>query len=453
MSCHLIWLRNNLRLLHNPVLNHLEQLPRLLVYIYDPEENFPWPRGQASLCRVQSSLHQLQRQCQSHQQRLNILIGDPQQIIPELAQQFQAACVSWQPQDEPALHHRDQRIISRLNQLGIATFLPPDGLLPDKSQCLTSQGQPYRVFTPFYRQLRQQLQRQLAQALPQPDFTQPGIKLPGSVPVDQLQPPHPWQKRLMQYQWAGETAAQQQLHQFIQQPLLHYQQQRDFPALEATSHLSAALHVGEISPRQIVLQLLPVLQHGTTMQQTQAESYLRQLIWREFSRYILWHYPQTQTRPMNNNWPDEFWQPDREKLQRWQQGETGIDLIDAAMRQLWITGEMHNRLRMLCASFLCKNLQQHWLDGARWFWDTLIDADLANNNMGWQWCAGCGADAAPYFRIFNPVTQQQKFDAQGDYVRRWLPAGKRPPPIVNLKQSRHDALQRYQQIIKGRQSK
>jgi deoxyribodipyrimidine photo-lyase len=247
--------------------------------------------------------------------------------------------------------------------------------------------------------------------------------------------------------------------------LAGYVEQRDRPALPGTSRLSPHLHFGEIGPRQIAWRL-----NTEARDRAAAEAYLRQLYWREFAHHVLHHAPYAAEQNLDRRFDAfPYAPPEPVALRRWQLGETGIPIIDAGMRQLWTTGWMHNRVRMLVASFLTKNLRLHWRHGARWFWDTLVDADLANNTQGWQWAAGCGVDAAPYFRIFNPVTQAERFDPDGSYVRRWVPEPTQlpapwihqpwamrggeplayPSPMVDLAASRAAALAAYRRMRGG----
>jgi deoxyribodipyrimidine photo-lyase len=209
-------------------------------------------------------------------------------------------------------------------------------------------------------------------------------------------------------------------------------------------------HFGEISPRLLWQALQPLLagEQGAGGR-TAAEAFLRQLGWREFARELLCAFPHTDRQPLDPRYGDGFWGADPQALRAWQRGETGVALVDAGMRELWATGWMHNRVRMVAASLLTKNLGVDWRAGARWFWDTLVDADLANNSLGWQWVAGCGADAAPYYRIFNPDTQADRFDAAGSYRRRWLRGNPRPAALVDLAASRQAALDRYRQRMAG----
>ena len=254
---------------------------------------------------------------------------------------------------------------------------------------------------------------------------------------------------------------------FISGALEAYGQERDFPAQPSTSQLSPHLHFGELSVQRLWTHLV---EHQASIdfagQEEQIWSWLRQLVWREFSHHLLYHFPASAEQPLNPRFAEMAWSEDTELLSLWRDGRTGYPLVDAGMRQLWQTGWMHNRVRMVVASFLTKHLGIHWLQGARWFWDTLVDADLANNTMGWQWVAGCGADAAPYYRIFNPTLQSQKFDAGGKYIRHWVPElgalkGKElhepakavstglvnyPLPCVDHRKARQAALDRYQEV-------
>ncbi len=231
---------------------------------------------------------------------------------------------------------------------------------------------------------------------------------------------HPWAEKMSKYVKAGESSAKQSLENFILSNIvLQYKEKRDFPSIRGTSQLSTHLHFGEISPRQIyseVNKLNSVLKYD----------YLKQIIWREFAHYLMYHFPYTVNQPLKKEFIRFKWRElDEENtllLKKWQRGETGYPIVDAGMTELWETGWMHNRVRMISASFLVKDLRIHWIEGAKWFWDTLFDADLANNTMGWQWVAGTGADAAPYFRIFNQITQSERFDAEAKYIRYWKPA-------------------------------
>jgi deoxyribodipyrimidine photo-lyase len=279
-----------------------------------------------------------------------------------------------------------------------------------------------------------------------------------------------WHQALVRHWQIGEAAAQQQLQQFCDDRLDRYKRGRDFPAIEATSRLSPHLHFGEISPQQIWQRIEQETMHHAG---DDAPHFLREIAWREFSYYLLYHFPQLPERNFNPRFDHFDWQQDAAALALWQRGQTGYPIVDAGMRELWQTGYMHNRVRMIVASFLIKNMLIHWRSGMAWFWDCLVDADLASNSASWQWCAGSGADAAPYFRIFNPVLQSQKFDPDGEYLQRYcpelggLPARLRhqpwqatekdlkaagiqlgidyPQPMLDLKQTRERALLRYKE--------
>ena len=286
--------------------------------------------------------------------------------------------------------------------------------------------------------------------LPEPEELQDaGVDLPDSVALEALAllPPIRWDAGFHDAWQPGAEGGRQALAEFVEAALEDYAEDRDRPDRAGTSRLSPHLHFGELSPAQVMQAVM-----GSTLD---ADKYLAELGWRDFGHQLLLNFPNTASAPMDERferfpWRDPKTDPQAAAdLRAWQRGETGIELVDAGMRELWHTGWMHNRVRMVVASFLTKNLLIHWSHGARWFWDTLVDADLASNTLGWQWTAGCGADAAPFFRIFNPELQAQRFDPQGIYRRRWLGAGPRPDPIVDLKATRARALEAFVVIKQG----
>jgi deoxyribodipyrimidine photo-lyase len=280
----------------------------------------------------------------------------------------------------------------------------------------TQQDEPYRVFSPFWKAC-------LARPQPEPPGPAPGEisgpeRWPATLRLDELglEPSVDWAGGLRLNWRPGEAGAVDELSRFLE-VLEGYPTKRDRPDMVGTSRLSPHLHFGEVSPRQIWSAV-----SGTWRgHPAAAQSFLREFGWREFAHHLLWYFPHTPEQPLRERFADFPWRADAERLRRWQRGRTGYPIVDAGMRQLWQTGWMHNRVRMITASFLVKHLLISWREGASWFWDTLVDADLANNTLGWQWTAGCGADAAPYFRIFNPVSQGERFDPDGHYVRRWVP--------------------------------
>ena len=343
-------------------------------------------------------------------------------------------------------------------------------------EVLTKNKTAFRVFTPFWK--AHQLSYQPLPPLPAPEILPNLSKTIASLDIDDLQllPTIPWDKGIAATWHPGEKSARARLQQFLDTGMQDYATARDRPDQSGSSRLSPHLHFGEISPKQIVSAVTNYVQANKQAGILKsAETFIRELGWREFAYHLLFHFPHTIEKPLNERFATFPWQSDyRSPLKAWQQGRTGFPIIDAGMRELWHTGWMHNRVRMLVASLLTKNLRIPWQQGERWFWDTLVDADLASNVLGWQWTAGCGADAAPYFRIFNPVTQGERHDPNGDYVRRWVPeltelpakyihkpwetpspildeCGVRlgdtyPYPIIDLRQSRQQALAMYDSI-------
>nr|WP_199044030.1 deoxyribodipyrimidine photo-lyase [Dyella sp. ASV24] len=468
MSTAIVWFRRDLRLADHPALSAACQaFERIIpVYIHAPHEDDPWPAGAASRWWLHHSLTRLDAQLQGHGNALYLAQGDSLQVLRDLITRTGATAVYWNRCYEPASIARDSTVKAALREQGIEAHSFNGSLWHEPWQIETKQGEPYRVFTPFWKNLRQQL-----------DASQPspiasslrGADIDRGLPLDALKllPGIPWDAGLKEAWQPGEEGAHELVDIFLDDAVNDYAKARDLPARHGTSRLSPHLHFGEISPRQIHYRLTERAAATDARRRPDIEPYLRELGWREFAHHLLYHFPATPTENFNDRFNRFSWMEDAVALERWQQGRTGIPLVDAGMRELWHTGWMHNRVRMIVASFLTKNLRQHWRHGARWFWDTLVDADLANNTLGWQWVAGSGADAAPYFRVFNPVTQAQKFDPEGQYLRRWLPelssaplpllhepwrdAGllKRsgyPAPMVDLGETRQSALDAYQHM-------
>ena len=466
MSTALVLFRRDLRVADNPALDaacaaHARVLP---VFIHAPGEVGEWTAGAASRWWLHHSLAALQRELRAGGGGLHLRQGDPLEVLRELVRRSGASAVYWNRLYEPAAIARDTRIKSALRADGIAVHSHNAALWCEPWQLATRQGDPYKVFTPYWRSLRPQLHA--TEPLPAPRV--PGWhELPDGLPLAALEllPRRAWADGLAASWQPGEAGARDLLEIFADDAVGDYAHARDLPARHGTSRLSPHLHFGEISPRQIHVELDRRARAAEAKRRPDLEPYLRELGWREFAHHLLYHFPHTPTGNFNPRFDDFPWAPaDHALLERWRHGRTGIPLVDAGMRELWHTGWMHNRVRMVVASFLTKNLRQHWQHGARWFRDTLVDADLASNTLGWQWVAGCGADAAPYFRVFNPVTQAQKFDPAGDYLRRWLPEladaplpllyepwkdaallrrSGYPAPMVDLGQSRQQALDAY----------
>ena len=455
----LLWFQRDLRLNANPALNWALQQsnPIIAVYIYSPEEDAPWAEGRASRWWLHQSLKKLSADLMKLDIKLQYFKANSVETISQLVTHYQVSAVVWTNRHEPHRTQYENKIETKLLKKSIEVERINEGLIIRPNDFLTaSKNTPYRVFTPFYKKLRRELNLGGFHSNNKGHVKTSSFSVQlakNALTLDQLDllELHPWHEKLHNYWSPGEQNAGEKLYTFIDKSLFNYQVERDFPEIDGTSSLSPHLHFGEISVQQIIRQLAPLIeiQGGNIAQQ--AEVFLRQLVWREFARYTLWHFPETTTQSMNPKFTKTFWKTDKINLKKWQQGKTGVSIIDAGMKQLWETGTMHNRVRMLVASLLTKNMGIAWQQGAHWFWDTLVDADLANNTMGWQWVAGCGVDAAPYYRIFNPDTQAKKFDKQGHYINRWLDKTSTIKPaqaVVDLATSRANALDRYNNIIR-----
>ncbi len=436
----IFWFRQDLRLSDNPGLTEalawaLAQGGTLLpVYIWAPDEEGDWPPGAATRVWLHHSLTALKQSLKAIGSDLIVLDarklkpGTILQSLMHVAQECGAGGVFWNRRYEPAVIARDKEIKSRLKEIGLHVETSNGSLLIEPWQVQTKEGKPYQVFGPFWRACMAQLEicnelpLTAPKALPKAGKGKVQVQVQVASSIDDLEllPKIHWDKGIVEAWKAGEASALNQLDKFIKSGLGEYQNMRNRPDIEGVSRMSPHLHFGEISPRQIWYAV-----NKKTASQKEARaaafSYLREVGWREFSHHLLYHFPATTTEPLRPEFRTFPWESNQEALQAWQKGMTGYPMVDAGMRELWHTGIMHNRVRMVVASFLVKDLRLHWLAGARWFWDTLVDADLAQNTMGWQWTAGCGADAAPYFRVFNPILQGEKFDPDGEYVRKWIP--------------------------------
>ena len=466
MSTALVLLRRDLRLADHPALSaacvtHANVLP---VYLHAPAEDGPWRPGAASRWWLHHSLHALDRALAAQGGRLHVARGDSLTELRRLAAACGADTIYWSRRYEPSAVIQDNRLKAALHAAGLTVESHPGNLWCEPWQLATAQDAPYRVFTPYWRKLRPQLVPTPPLATARPHAW---AFLPDSLPLDALEllPSRPWAGGLAQAWRPGEAGAREQLDLFGDDALVDYAHGRDLPARHGTSRLSPHLHFGEITPRQIHYALHE--RNARRNRPADLEPFLRELGWREFAHHLLYHFPHTPEAPFDPRFERFEWWENPGALARWQRGRTGVPLVDAGMRELWDTGWMHNRVRMVVASFLTKNLRQHWRHGARWFWDTLVDADLANNTLGWQWTAGCGADAAPFFRVFNPHTQAARFDPQAVYLKRWLPeladlparllhepwrdpaalaARGYPAPMVDLAASRESALATWQKL-------
>jgi len=408
-----VWFRHDLRLDDHPALAHAAASgrPVVPVYIHGGEDE-AWSPGGASRWWLHHSLAALERDLAGLDLRLVIRRGHEGRVLAELAAETGADLVCFNRRWEPAARGRDLEIAGALGAAGVEVRDFAASLLWEPDRVANRQGGPYRVFTPFYKRLLGD--DGPPRPLPPPARVQPPATWPTSLPLAalHLRPRPDWAGGLRAAWRPGAAGAAEQWRRFRTGALSDYEHGRDRPDLEGTSRVSPHLHFGEISPRTLWHDLARA---------TGGNEVRRQLAWREFAHHLLHHFPRTVTEPLDERFERFPWVGGPARLTAWRKGRTGYPIVDAGMRELWTTGWMHNRVRMIAASFLVKDLLVPWQEGAAWFWDTLVDADLANNTLGWQWTAGCGADAAPFFRVFNPVVQGRKFDPDGAYVRHWVP--------------------------------
>ncbi|WP_298575386.1 deoxyribodipyrimidine photo-lyase [uncultured Luteimonas sp.] len=421
MANALVWFRNDLRLDDQPALRaalDAGQVP-VCVYIHAPEEEGAWRPGAASNAWRQRSLAALDASLRTRGSRLRIFSGPSLELLGTIAAACDAEAVYWTRRYEPAIERRDAAIKRALRAQGLHAESFNGSLLFEPWTLATRQGGPYRVFTPFWRTAladwRTTPPWSAPDELPDLEGDPDGIRLE----VLRLAPPRGWDAGFWEHWTPGESGAREALEVFLDGALHGYREQRERPDRVGSSRLSPHLHFGEIAPWRIAAALEA---RRSAALDADIEAFLRQLGWREFAHHLLHHFPDSPEHNFDRRFDAFAWaRPDQRLLDAWRSGRTGVPIVDAGMRELWRTGWMHNRVRMIVGSWLCKHMRQHWREGARWFHETLVDADLASNSLGWQWVAGTGADAAPYFRVFNPVTQARKFDPDGHYVARWLP--------------------------------
>jgi len=424
MKPSLLWLRLDLRLADNPALHAAIRHGGAVipVFLHSPEEEQPWAPGGASNWWLHQSLLALEKNLRACGSRLVFRRGPALASLRQLVRETGATGVFWNRRYEPAVRARDAIIQEALRDAGIKTESYNAALLHEPWGIKNKSGRPFQVFTPFWKHCS------TLDDPPEPLRSPERIPAPKTWPASlalaelELDPKINWAAGLRTAWAPGETGAQASLQAFLARKFDDYPEQRNRPDQAGTSRLSPHLHFGELGPRQIWHGLKSAAaKHGLPPAQWRGSPFLAEVGWREFAHHLLFHFPHTTDEPLRREFAGFPWRADTKRLHAWQQGRTGYPIVDAGMRELWATGWMHNRVRMIAASFLVKDLLQPWSDGARWFWDTLVDADLAQNSLGWQWTAGCGADAAPYFRVFNPTTQGEKFDPEGTYVRRWCP--------------------------------
>jgi deoxyribodipyrimidine photo-lyase len=463
----IVWFRQDLRLADNPALSAaVESGARILpVYILDDENAGNFAMGGASRWWLHHSLAALDKSLDGG---LLLLKGDAKLILPALVNDVGAACVYWNRCYEPWRIQRDADIRKTLMAAEISVRSSNGSLLFEPMNILKADRTPYKVFTPFFRKGCLGMENPPRQPLPAPKQPKLVTGPAGEALADLgLLPDVQWHKEMDVLWQPGEAGAEHRLSRFLETGLDNYKEGRNRPDLENVSRLSPHLHFGEISPNRVWYAASETGSENAK----DLEHFHSELGWREFSYNLLYHFPDLPYENLQRKFNRFPWRDDADALTRWQRGMTGVPIVDAGMRELWRTGYMHNRVRMIAASFLVKNLLLDWRHGEKWFRDTLVDADLANNSASWQWVAGCGTDAAPYFRIFNPVTQGNKFDPDGSYVREYVPEVKNlsnrylhspweapaeeleaagimlgadyPLPLVDLKESRQRALDAF----------
>ena len=467
----IFWFRQDLRILDNPGLSKSLTSDKVLpIYILDDTNSNDFAMGAASRWWLHNSLRELNKNLDN---KLSLYIGDPSEILESLSSRFNIKGIFWNRCYEPWRIERDKKIKSKFIEKDIIVETFNSALLWEPWEILKSDNTPYKVFTPYYRK------GCLMSEPPRKPFSAPNLDTlfedkENILQLDDLNllPRIKWYKEMEKVWEPGEKGAHKKLESFLSDGLLGYKEGRNFPSKKNVSQLSAHMHFGEISPNQVwhrakLKKDLPGIEKDL-------DHFLSELGWREFSYNLLFHFPELPRENLQKKFDNFPWIENEILFDKWKKGLTGYPIVDAGMRELWQTGYMHNRVRMIVGSFLVKNLLLHWHKGEEWFWDCLIDADLASNSASWQWVAGSGADAAPYFRIFNPISQGIKFDPEGEYTKKFLPELKDlptkylyspweapadvlekanvklgenyPGPIVDLKESRERALEAFDKI-------
>lgn len=475
MGLHIHWFRRDLRLNDQEFLSKLDaKVPFVGVYIFDSKSDDPWRLGGASKWWLHHSLKALKGDLKSRGSDLLIFSGDTRSVLKTLRHSLGASLISFSQRVEPSSRALEARLLKDPDLSGVLLAQRPSLLIPPPN-LLNQSGRPFQVYTPFWRALR-------LQAKSIPECVDAPARIVGPSPKDLrkcseqveldtlgLLPKIEWDRGFYESWKPGEVDALDRLKLFIaEKKVFDYGTERNIPGTLGTSRLSPSLHFGELSPQRFWHQSVAAFKVAKNADHAaSAEHFAKELVWREFGAHLLFHFPHTDLKPLRPEFEKFPWSPQEKIFKAWKLGKTGFPIIDAGMRELWHTGWMHNRVRMIVASFLVKNLLVPWTDGAKYFWDTLVDADLASNSLGWQWTAGSGADAAPYYRIFNPILQGERFDPEGVYIKRWVPELSEvpvkfintpwlmpsppksyPAPIVDLAKTRDAALAAYQVLKK-----
>jgi deoxyribodipyrimidine photo-lyase len=462
----LVWFRDDLRIRDNPALSAAIATggPVIAAFVLDEESSGIRALGGASRWWLHNSLASLGEALADLGIALVLKRGQTMDLLPEFVSSTGASAVFWNRRYGGVEREIDGRLKSSLRDAGLRVESFAASLLFEPWMIRTGQGDPYSVFTPFWRACLDAPPPRHPHRAPSVQDRSRSTAPWGDAGVGahsddleswELLPTRPdWAGGLREKWTPGEAEAHRSLERFLATGLADYESERDLPAQDATSRLSPHLRWGEISPYQVWHSATAARKKATGKAAAGATRFLTELGWREFAWHVLFHAPDLATK----NWRAEFdafpWpRLDPNALRAWQRGRTGIPIVDAGMRELWRTGVMHNRIRMVTASFLTKNLLIDWRHGEQWFWDTLVDADAANNPFNWQWVAGSGADAAPYFRVFNPELQADKFDRERGYIRANVPewnTAEYPDPIVDLAETRRAALAAYEKVRNSR---
>ncbi|MEQ8822313.1 MAG: deoxyribodipyrimidine photo-lyase [Sumerlaeia bacterium] len=431
----LVWFRRDFRLTDNPALRAAADRggPVVPVFVWSPGEDGDWPIGAASKVYLHHALLALAEALEKAGSPLVIRVGDSAAgELARVARAVGAESICYNRLYEPQMIAQSAAVKEALRDEGVEVKGFDGNILMPPWELKTGAGTPYSVYTPYWKSMRKAAC--IPEPLPAVGKLGKSSKSPASKTVEDLDllPSIPWDESILAYwkPYIGEKNAWSQFERYLSGDAAEYSDLRNLPARDATSHMSPALHWGEVSPRQL-FHAIEEKKKGTTSDSIRKsyETYQSEIAWRDFSAYVMFHFPHTSTDPLKPEFDAFPWnEVTEENFGRWRRGQTGYPIVDAAMRQLWAIGWMHNRCRMIVASFLCKDLRLHWIEGAKWFYDTLVDADLCSNNMGWQWSAGCGADAQPFFRIFNPIGQGEKFDPDGAYIKQWCPELSNVPP-------------------------
>ncbi len=419
----IVWFRQDLRLSDNPALFEAARTGAEIIPLYILDDLTPgiWKPGGASKRWLYFSLQSLSEDLSSLGLSLILRKGDPLDILKEVVKETKSSGIYWNRRYEPFHIEKDVAVNREFSKIGIECKNFKASLLLEPHEVSPKSGGYFKVFTPFWNSCLKSIETE--KDLPVPSLI-PYKKTIASEDLSdwKLFPRPDWGAEFDKNWTPGEKHAKKRLQTFSEKCIEEYPYHRDFPYESGTSLLSPHLHFGEISPRQIWNAVQKILASHPGPEKKQAcEKYLSEIGWREFAHHLLYRIPGLPTKPFKQNFEAFPWSDNKDFLVLWQKGKTGYPIVDAGMRQLWRIGWMHNRVRMIVASFLTKHLLIHWIEGEKWFYDTLVDADLANNAAGWQWVAGCGADAAPYFRIFNPILQSAKFDPEGKYIKKWVP--------------------------------